>query len=103
MINKFKKITRFDVLTFFILMSILIIIFRSFDLQHTKKEKYSNLISKFEIKEYIIKTSRGPIVDRNNVVLAESILLESLIVTKICQKLHRHETKSLISALFILI
>ena len=81
MINKFKKITRFDVLTFFILMSILIIIFRSFDLQHTKKEKYSNLISKFEIKEYIIKTSRGPIVDRNNVVLAESILLESLIVT----------------------
>lgn len=81
MINNYKKFTRINILIFFILISILIIIFRSFDLQHTKKEKYSNLISQFEIKEYVIKTSRGSIVDRNNVVLAESILLDSLIVS----------------------
>tara|TARA_B100001769_G_scaffold267502_1_gene254932 strand:- start:24 stop:536 length:513 start_codon:yes stop_codon:yes gene_type:complete len=81
MISNYKKFTRINILIFFILISILIIIFRSFDLQHTKKEKYSNLISQFEIKEYVIKTSRGSIVDRNNVVLAESILLDSLIVS----------------------
>ena len=81
MINNYKKFTRINTLIFFILISILIIIFRSFDLQHTKKEKYSNLISQFEIKEYVIKTSRGSIVDRNNVALAESILLDSLIVS----------------------
>ena len=81
MINNYKKFTRINILIFFILISILIIIFRSFDLQHTKKEKYSNLISQFEVKEYVIKTSRGSIVDRNNVVLAESILLDSLIVS----------------------
>ena len=81
MINSSKKLTRINILIFFILISILIIIFRSFDLQHTKKEKYSNLISQFEVKEHIIKTSRGSIIDRNNVILAESILLDSLIVS----------------------
>lgn len=81
MINIIKKIRRVDVLMFFILMTILIIVFRCFSLQHTDTKKYSNLISKFEIKEHVIKTSRGSIVDRNNVVLAESILLDSLIIT----------------------
>ncbi len=66
---------------FFILMTILIIVFRCFSLQYTDTKKYSDLISKFEIKEHVIKTSRGSIVDRNNVVLAESILLDSLIIT----------------------
>ncbi len=81
MINSIKKIRRVDILMFFILMTILIIVFRCFSLQYTDKKKYSNLISKFEIKEHVIKTSRGSIVDRNNVVLAESILLDSLIIT----------------------
>ncbi len=81
MINSIKKIRRVDILMFFILMTILIIIFRCFSLQYTDTKKYSNLISKFEIKEHVIKTSRGSIVDRNNVVLAESILLDSLIIT----------------------
>ncbi|MAR77411.1 MAG: hypothetical protein CMD43_00530 [Gammaproteobacteria bacterium] len=79
--SNYIKIARINVLIFFILVSILIIILRSFDLQHTKKEKYSNLISKFEIKEHVMKTSRGSIVDRNNIVLAESIVLDSLIVS----------------------
>ena len=76
---------------FFILMTILIIVFRCFSLQYTDTKKYSNLISKFEIKEHVIKTSRGSIVDRNNVVLAESILLDSLIITNTKEFLKNRE------------
>ena len=76
---------------FFILMTILIIVFRCFSLQYTDTKKYSNLISKFEIKEHVIKTSRGSIVDRNNVVLAESILLDSLIITNTKEFLQNRE------------
>ncbi len=79
--KNFEKIRRVDVLMFFILISILIIIFRCFNLQYTEAKKYSSLISGIEIKEHIIKTSRGSIVDKNNIVLAESILMDSLIVT----------------------
>jgi len=91
MINSIKKIRRVDILMFFILMTILIIVFRCFSLQYTDTKKYSNLISKFEIKEHVIKTSRGSIVDRNNVVLAESILLDSLIITNTKEFLKNRE------------
>ena len=79
--NNLKKIRRVDVLMFLILISILIIILRCFNLQYTEAKKYSSLINGIEIKEHIIKTSRGAIVDKNNIILAESILMDSLIVT----------------------
>jgi cell division protein FtsI/penicillin-binding protein 2 len=80
--NYFKKIRRVDQITFFvILLSILIILLRSFNLQFTESEKYSSLIKNYEIKEHIISTSRGSIVDRNNIVLAESIPMKTLIIS----------------------
>ena len=79
--NNFKKIRRVDILMFLIMTSILIILFRCFNLQYTEAKKYSSLISGIEIKEHIIKTSRGAIVDKNNIILAESILMDSLIAT----------------------
>ena len=66
-----EKIRRVDVLMFFILMSILIITLRCFNLQYTEAKKYSSLISGIEIKDHIIKTSRGSIVDKNNIVSSQ--------------------------------
>ena len=48
--------------------------------RYTDTKKYSNLIKGIEVKNYIIRTSRGSIVDRNNIVLAESIPMNTLIV-----------------------
>ena len=81
MFNYFKKIRRVNQITFFVILSILIILLRSFNLQFTESEKYSSLIKNYEIKEHIISTSRGSIVDRNNIVLAESIPMKTLIIS----------------------
>ena len=79
--NYFKKIRRVDQITFFVILFILIILLRSFNLQFTESEKYSSLIKNYEIKEHTISTSRGSIVDRNNIVLAESIPMKTLIIS----------------------
>ena len=79
--NYFKKIRRVDQITFFVILSILVILLRSFNLQFTESEKYSSLIKNYEIKEHTISTSRGSIVDRNNIVLAESIPMKTLIIS----------------------
>ena len=78
--NFLKKIARVDIIKFLIMISIFVILFRCFNLQYTDTKKYSNLIKGIEVKNYIIRTSRGSIVDRNNIVLAESIPMNTLIV-----------------------
>jgi len=80
MIN-LKNINRSDIVIFAMLIAATIILFRCINLQYKDTKKYSNLIEDREIKSHIIKTSRGTIVDRNNNILAESIPMNSLIVT----------------------
>ena len=81
MINFIKKIRRIDIIAFFVVLVISIILLRSFNLQYTEYERYAGFKEKIEIKHYPIKTSRGSIVDRNNNVLAESIQMHSLIIS----------------------
>ena len=81
MINYIKKIRRIDIIAFFVLLVIFIILLRSFNLQYTEYSRYSDFKEKIEIKHYPIKMSRGSIVDRNNNVLAESIQKNSLIIS----------------------
>ena len=81
MINFIKKIRRIDIIAFFVVLVISIILLRSFNLQYTEYERYAGFKEKIEIKHYPIKTSRGSIVDRNNNVLAESIQMNSLIIS----------------------
>ena len=50
-------------------------------MQYIESKNYSSEIEKREIRKEIIKASRGSIVDRNNIILAESILLDTLSVT----------------------
>ena len=81
MIDFIKKIRRIDIIAFFVVLVISIILLRSFNLQYTEYERYAGFKEKIEIKHYPIKTSRGSIVDRNNNVLAESIQMHSLIIS----------------------
>jgi len=81
MINFIKKIRRIDVIAFFVLLVISVILLRCFNLQYTEYERYSGFKEQIEIKKYPIKTSRGSIVDRNNNVLAESIQTNSLVIS----------------------
>jgi len=81
MINFIKKIRRIDIIALFVVLVISIILLRSFNLQYTEYERYSGFKEKIEIKHYPIKTSRGSIVDRNNNILAESIQMNSLIIS----------------------
>ena len=57
---------------------ITIIIIRCINLQYVENKNYSSKIEKREIREKIIKASRGIIYDRNFNVLADSILLDTL-------------------------
>ena len=81
MINFIKIFRRQEFISFLILISILIILYRCFSLQYIESKNYSSEIEKREIRKEIIKASRGSIVDRNNIILAESILLDTLSVT----------------------
>jgi cell division protein FtsI (penicillin-binding protein 3) len=81
MINFIKKIRRIDIIAIFVVLVISIILLRSFNLQYTEYDRYSGFKERIEIKHYPIKTSRGSIVDRNNNVLAESIQMNSLIIS----------------------
>ena len=81
MINFIKIFRRQEFISFLILISISIILYRCFSLQYIESKNYSSEIEKREIRKEIIKASRGSIVDRNNIILAESILLDTLSVT----------------------
>ena len=81
MINYFKNKKRIDYIVFFIIIGVIIILMRSFQLQYTDNEKYSNKIEGIEIKHHIIRTTRGSILDRNNIILAESILMDTVILS----------------------
>ena len=81
MINFIKIFRRQEFISFLILISISIILYRCFSLQYIESKNYSSEIEKREIRKELIKASRGSIVDRNNIILAESILLDTLSVT----------------------
>ncbi len=81
MINYIKKLRRQDYIAFFVLIAIAIIFIRCFNLQYIENNKYSSKINKRDIKTHAIKAVRGTIYDRNDVILAESILVDTLGVT----------------------
>ncbi len=78
--NSTKIFHRKDLITVFVVLSVITILFRCFTLQYTESEKYANLIEGAEIKKRSILTSRGSIVDRNNNILAQSLQMDSLII-----------------------
>ena len=78
MIKLIKNFRRQDFLSLLIFIGISIILYRCITLQYLETEKWSSNIEAREIKPHKIVASRGLIVDRNNEILAESILLETL-------------------------
>ena len=78
MIKLIKNFRRQDFLSLLIFIGISIILYRCITLQYLETEKWSSNIEAREIKPHKIVASRGVIVDRNDEILAESILLETL-------------------------
>ena len=78
MIKLIKNFRRQDFLSLLIFIGISIILYRCINLQYFETDNWVSSTEAREIKPDKIIASRGVIVDRNNEILAESILLDTL-------------------------
>ncbi len=78
MIKLIKNFRRQDFLSLLIFIGISIILYRCINLQYFETDNWVSSSEAREIKPDKIIASRGVIVDRNNEILAESILLDTL-------------------------
>ena len=82
MIKLIKNFRRQDFLSLLIFIGISIILYRCINLQYFETDNWVSSTEAREIKPDKIIANRGVIVDRNNEVLAESILLDTLGTTE---------------------
>ena len=82
MIKLIKNFRRQDFLSLLIFIGISIILYRCINLQYFETDNWVSSTEAREIKPDKIIANRGVIVDRNNEILAESILLDTLGTTE---------------------